>query len=352
MNVAVCPATGASTVTPPAPSLVGSIAIGATGAAAEFTFSAWTLSDVYTGCGVSTGYDIVASASALTYVKYPKTSAVGCTTLTACLDIEVLNTAAPVSVSFILRCILDFGQTAVLIPVTIWVSACTTATITAPVNPGDMILDRSATAGATHLELMSTAYTSLYVLSSPVSCPLMQLDLADSIGVALANPSVVLQNGGTPATADIKVVIDTAFTLPVKLYGSIAGYQAFESFSVRVCGAETISNTTNNILSYAFSVPPGTPASMATATRYETLTEASLSAWFLVTPSADPCVIKDYTLLSAYSPETAWSASDPLIGVSGTIGAHTVKIDKTVVTSLQKTIYIKASTRGLVSAWV
>lgn len=40
------------------------------------------------------------------------------------------------------------------------------------------------------------------------------------------------------------------------------------------------------------------------------------------------------------------------MSVSGSIGAHILQIDKAVATSSQKTIFLQAGTRGLVTAWV
>jgi hypothetical protein len=67
--VTVCPATGGVSVSPPATHYVGAVDVGAAGPTANLaTYSAWTIADVYVGCGVSTGYDIVASASAISYI--------------------------------------------------------------------------------------------------------------------------------------------------------------------------------------------------------------------------------------------------------------------------------------------
>jgi hypothetical protein len=154
--------------------------------------------------------------------------------------------------------------------------------VTVPVHPVDIFFDRSATVGSTQSELMIPTYTTLFALSSAATCPLLSLHLTDTSNVALANPSVSMQNGATLSSASILIVTDTAFTLAVRLVGTIAGSSAYGAFNVRVCGAETIANTTSTPTSFAFAIPAGAPASMAAATRYETLLEATLAAWFTV----------------------------------------------------------------------
>jgi len=161
--------------------------------------------------------------TALTYIKYPKTGATGCTTLTACLEIEVLDTTAPRTVDFYIRVVLGLGQDPVAIPAKILITPCRLNTITVPVHPSDVVYDKSPIASNSLALSLHSSYTNLYVLSNPALCPLLNLELCDNSNVLLASPYVQMANGLILTSSQLIIRNDATYTMDVKLKGYMEG---------------------------------------------------------------------------------------------------------------------------------
>ncbi len=115
----------------------------------------------------------------------------------------------------------------------------------------------------------------------------------------------------------------------------------------RVCGAETLTIAQSAKKEYIFGVETGDVNTMQDATRYIIIPESTFSTWFVVGPSGDPCIIKDYEIFSSIDPYTAWSSNQVLL--TGSPGSYLLKIDKTVSTDATS-VYLRAMTRGRIYA--
>lgn len=81
--------------------------------------------------------------------------------------------------------------------------------------------------------------------------------------------------------------------------------------------------------------------------RYFVIPQSEFATYFNLTPSNDPCVVKDYKIYSNISGDEPieWHG-DNQIKMMNTMGNYAVRIDKTIVTGA-KVFYIGATTRGL-----
>ena len=87
-------------------SLYLQIDTGATGTAANAPFNAWTITDIYPGCGLFWKYAITGTTANLNKLAYPEpglTLSVHCTTINDCLNVRVINTGTPGIINFELQ---------------------------------------------------------------------------------------------------------------------------------------------------------------------------------------------------------------------------------------------------------
>ena len=109
----VCPSTGGNTITPSSVSFTGEVEVGATGTDANVAFTAWSIAEVITGCGVFDRYEIDGDAAVLAKLSYPEpgvTQATDCTTISDCLNIRVTNTGTHETLAFTLKLFPEFGD--------------------------------------------------------------------------------------------------------------------------------------------------------------------------------------------------------------------------------------------------
>ena len=66
---------------------------------------------------------------------------------------------------------------------------------------------------------------------------------------------------------------------------------AYETLSIRVCGQETIALTSASRRFHLLGFARGNPSTMADATRYMSITQATFNSYFAVAPAGDPCII-------------------------------------------------------------
>ena len=99
----ICPPTGASVVTAPTSAFTYSVNVGTSGTAANANFGAWTIEDLYVGCGQFWKYGITGTAGNLAKLQYPepgKTLSVDCTRITDCLAVRVIDTSVYTTITF------------------------------------------------------------------------------------------------------------------------------------------------------------------------------------------------------------------------------------------------------------
>jgi hypothetical protein len=78
---------------------------------------------------------------------------------------------------------------------------------------------------------------------------------------------------------------------------------------------------------------------MSDSQRYITIPESTFSTWFSLSPSNDPCTVKEYELIKPDAKSK--------IELTGSFGNYAIKIDKSFKAMTQQ-VTLRAITRGLV----
>jgi hypothetical protein len=144
--------------------------VGASAEAANIPFSGWAIADVdsFRGCGTFEKYSITSDSTTLAILQYPepgKTLSTDCTVIANCLNVRVIDTSTPKIIRFRLHLNPVVGQDTVSIPFVVDLTPCRTATLTIPVNPSDLTIDRTETIGNSVDYLIETTYKSFIVNS-------------------------------------------------------------------------------------------------------------------------------------------------------------------------------------------
>jgi len=221
------------------------IDVGSSGTNANIPFSGWAISDVanYRGCGTFEKYSITANASTLALLQYPepgKTLSVDCTLISQCLNVRVIDTSAPKIIRFSLHINPVVGQDTVSVPFVIDLTPCRTATLTIPVNPSDLTIDRTNTIGNSVNYLIDTTYKSFIVNSQNTYCPFLSYDLLDTSGNILNSEYVQMTDKKSPAATKLVVKNDVPFTLTVRIQAATMSKSNYAPLLIRVCGTETL----------------------------------------------------------------------------------------------------------------
>jgi len=85
---------------------------------------------------------------------------------------------------------------------------------------------------------------------------------------------------------------------------------------------------------------------LSDAQRYFSIAQSIFAPFFSLTPSSDPCIVKDYVIYQSISPLVPWPISDRRIELTGSMGSYVLKVDKTIATNTVS-VYLRAVTRGL-----
>lgn len=199
---------------------------------------------------------------------------------------------------------------------------------------------------------MAPTYNDLYITEYVIRCPILQYALQNTGNGVLNDARVVLTNPNSVASAQLRIDIDTAFTMNVRLRGYTDYQNIHLNLQIRVCGAETYTLVNSATKFYIHGLETGDIPSMLDATRYQTINWATIQSWFSLSPSNDVCTRNFYGLFSSPSSTAIWNqVSDPQILFTGSLaGGYTLKMDKTVATNT-KTFWIGSWTRGLVASY-
>jgi hypothetical protein len=142
---------------------------------------------------------------------------------------------------------------------------------------------------------------------------------------------------------------DAAFSLTIRIQGSIGSFSGpvlqYMTLNIEVCGAETLAVTA--MQSLVFGYEAGDPAAMLDATRYHTIPEATFGPYFTLTSVSGACPVTSYELLSDVSP-VAWV--NPQVTLPGAFGSYDLKLDKTLASVAVDSVYIRATTDGIVTS--
>lgn len=73
------------------------------------------------------------------------------------------------------------------------------------------------------------------------------------------------------------------------------------------------------------------------------------STYYTLAPTNDPCTVKQYSIYKSTNPLVPWPASDPQVTLVGSLGTYKLKIDLTIRFTDTTKIYLRSTTRGLVT---
>jgi len=151
---------------------------------------------------------------------------------------------------------------------------------------------------------MAPYYRDRFTSSRNSECPIIRYDLLDTSNNALNYPAITLTTPFVAATSQLKVTDSSLFSTTVRIKGYTLSRTSNYNLNVRVCGAETLALASNTRRFYPLGFARGSPASMSDSDRYFTIDESTFAPFFTVSPSGDPCTIKEYQIYSSISPLT------------------------------------------------
>jgi hypothetical protein len=155
-----------------------------------------------------------------------------------------------------------------------------------------------------------------------------------------------MTNPTTAATTRIIISNDASYTITVKVRAFTEEKNAEFTWNIRVCGEETLALVNSAERFYVFGHETGSTSGMADSTRYHSIPQSEFFAWFTLSPTNDPCFIKEFQIMQSSS--AAWPSSNTNVLLTGSIGFYTLKLDKTQAVNGQ-IFYLRAVTRGLIT---
>jgi hypothetical protein len=96
------------------------------------------------------------------------------------LAIRVTDTSQIRILNVELKLHFQYDQDPIMVPMTIEIYPCNSASFTAPNMPPQLLIDREP--GESGIYNMNPTYNDLFVSSVPVQCPLAKLELLDNQG--------------------------------------------------------------------------------------------------------------------------------------------------------------------------
>jgi hypothetical protein len=281
-----------------------------------------------------------------------------CATPDKCLQILV-DTSSSKLIHFNLQLFPMYDQDPINLPYVVDITPCRVSTFAVPVNPGDIVLDRTSDQQSQHYQLTPT-YHNLFANSHSSECPILGFKMMEQDGTAFpeggvsADQLVSMVAPHIPSQATFTIQTTTAFQRTFRIEAYTMSQKASMDISLRVCGGETISLVNTTMKEHVLPFAQGATASISFADRYFIIHLSEFAGYFDLTPNGDPCVVKDYKIYSKDATGTLveWSG-DNQIKLEGRMptaadpsNPYYVRIDKTVVTGA-KVFYIGAITRGL-----
>jgi len=146
------------------------------------------------------------------------------------------------------------------------------------------------------------------------------MEILNSAGGALVTDRMSIAEENTPINSRLDVVIDTAFTMTIRIKAYTMAKNNYITLNVRVCGAETIALANSATRFFIDGIETGNPVGMPDSQRYYIINEATFSSWFVVSPAGDACSIKRYEIWKTNSPDTAITGTQVLL--TGALGSY------------------------------
>jgi len=150
------------------------------------------------------------------------------------------------------------------------VTPCNTYSLSVPVQPSDLVLDREIISGSTTEQAVTPSLSNLFVSSNSL-CPITDFDLLDNSGVVLADSNVIMQGKTTPSSTSLVIANTRAFNMAVRLKAISMTKNTYMSFNIRVCGTESLSLANTEIVSFVYGQVTGSTSGMSDSTRYFSL---------------------------------------------------------------------------------
>jgi hypothetical protein len=120
------------------------------------------------------------------------------------------------------------------------------------------------------------------------------------------------------------------------------------TLKVRVCGAETLTLADPAKKTFIFPQSRGDYATMSDSEKFHEIPESTFSSYFVLGPASDPCIVKDYQILSSSSGAVWVEAADNRVELRGSKGSYKLMLNKAVATNTVS-VWLRAITRGLVT---
>ena len=227
-----------------APHLYLMIPRGAGGSAANIPFTQWQIEDGYQGCGVFEKYAVTSTyGSDAGRVQYPEPGYdyTYCDRIDRCHVIRVTDTGSTRTINFMLQLWPNRNQHARNITVTADVTPCIGQTLSVPVQPDDLVLDRQDTDANGVSEHQLDPYYRSKLVTTHGECQVLRFQLQDGNGAESVIPEVTLTNPDSPSTSKLVVKTYAKFTKNFRIKGWSFTHHNYMTLKVRVCGEETLS---------------------------------------------------------------------------------------------------------------
>ena len=187
----------------------------ASGTSANALFGAWTISDVYYGCGAFANFAVSSDATTLSYLSFPEPGyslAGNCYAPNLCLAIRVNTNVIRIN-TFNLLMYAQYSQNPVSIPYVVDVCPCLShAYLNLVANPPSILITKVWTANSWAIWQIEPTYKNYFSYNYAVECPILRYTIEDTAGNPWTYPYVSLVGGTTPASASFQVRNDVSFS--------------------------------------------------------------------------------------------------------------------------------------------
>jgi hypothetical protein len=186
-------------------------------------FEAWSIQDVYAGCGKFDRYAIAGSSTSLGKLQYPEPGYhldTNCRNhVDRCLRVRVTSVWSLYNGTFSLQLYPQYGQDPVSIEYRFDLTNCRASQTSFSVSshPPQVVVDREE-APEVISENFYSAYFNRFITSRP-NCPLLKLEILDNSLAEWTDPSITLTNQNSPSQAVFGILNNVAFTKTFKIRG-------------------------------------------------------------------------------------------------------------------------------------
>jgi hypothetical protein len=165
-----------------------------------------------------------------------------------------VDTSSTKLLHFTLQLFPMYDQDPISIPYVLDITPCRVSTFQVPVNPEDIVLDRTSEVNSAQYQLTPT-YHNLFTNSHTSECPILEFKMMEGNGTDFADSIVSANALDIPSAATFTIQTQTAFHRTFRIEAFTMSQDAKMDINLRICGEETISlvNTTmkEHVLAFA-----------------------------------------------------------------------------------------------------